>query len=81
MRPTSLEAASTAFYGALARLIAGDPSAMDDVWAKDDTVVAMHPLGGRLIGWPAVRASWEDVAGLRSTSAIELHDPAYTVVG
>ncbi len=79
--------ASDAFYSALNAMLDGDASAMADVWSHDGNVSTMHPLGGREIGWDAVRGSWEGAAqafseGTVEVSDLEVHDlgdVAYTV--
>jgi ketosteroid isomerase-like protein len=79
--------ASEQFYAALNAMLNGDASAMTDVWAHEGAVSTMHPLGGREIGWDAVRASWEGAAeafseGSVDVSDLEVHDlgdVAYTV--
>ena len=49
------EAAEAAFYAAF---IKRDVDAMMDVWATDDDVSCIHPLGSILIGRAAIRDSW-----------------------
>jgi ketosteroid isomerase-like protein len=46
------------FYAALERL---DLDAMDALWLHADWVRCTHPGWEVVIGWPAVRASWETV--------------------
>ena len=50
--------AETAFYEAFER---GDLAAMMAVWAETDDVVCVHPRGGRLVGFDAVRDSWVQI--------------------
>ena len=47
--------AEAAFYAAF---IKRDVDAMMDVWAADDDVSCVHPLGSILIGRTAIRDSW-----------------------
>ena len=58
--------AETAFYTAFAN---GDLEAMMGVWLESDTVICVHPVGPRISGHRAVKASWGEVfqgsAGLR----------------
>jgi uncharacterized protein (TIGR02246 family) len=58
--------AENAFYTAFAN---GDLEAMMGVWLDSDTVICVHPVGPRISGHRAVRASWDEVfrsaAGLR----------------
>ena len=58
--------ASAAFYSALNRMLSGDAGALADSWSHDAVVTAMHPIGGRQVGWDDVRGSFEQVAGLAS---------------
>jgi ketosteroid isomerase-like protein len=57
---TSAEAAAAAFYEAFE---ARDVEAMMSVWAEDEEIVCVHPGGQRLVGYEAVRASWEQLFG------------------
>ena len=50
--------AEAAFYDAFER---ADLDAMKAVWALDDDVLCIHPMGPRLEGWDAVLASWGDI--------------------
>ena len=53
------------FYRAFEKL---DMPAMVEVWAKRDYVKCIHPGWGLLVGWDAVRASWEII--FRNTGEI-----------
>jgi ketosteroid isomerase-like protein len=44
-------------------------------------VTAMHPIGGRHVGWDAVRASFEQVAESASDGNLELKDQLIHVAG
>lgn len=78
--------ASDRFYSALDSMLNGDAAPMADVWSHDSSVSTMHPLGGREVGWDAVRGSWEGAAqafegGTQEVSDLEvcvLGDTAYT---
>lgn len=52
------EAVEQAFYDALE---SGDVDALMGVWSEDEEIVCIHPGGPRLVGHPAVRASWRDI--------------------
>lgn len=52
------EQAERAFYRAFETR---DLSAMMDVWANDESIVCIHPMGQRLAGRAAVRQSWEQI--------------------
>ena len=47
-----------AFYAALER---ADLDAMMDVWAEDDGIACVHPMGKRLAGRQAVEESWRQI--------------------
>ena len=55
--PTPQDAES-AFYEALET---GNLEAMMEVWAEDEEIVCVHPGGPRLVGYEAVRASWDRI--------------------
>jgi ketosteroid isomerase-like protein len=54
--------ASEQFYSALNRTLNGDPGPMEEIWSHGSDVSAMHPFGGRMLGWEEVRDSWEQAA-------------------
>ncbi len=66
--------ASDRFYAALDSMLNGDAGPMADVWSHDSTVSAMHPLGGRQVGWEAVRESWEGAAQAFQGGSLEVSD-------
>jgi ketosteroid isomerase-like protein len=47
-----------AFYDAIGR---ADLEALMTLWAEDEDVICIHPNGARLIGYAAIRASWEEI--------------------
>jgi hypothetical protein len=47
-----------AFYTAIAE---GDLRAMDELWARDESVLCIHPGGTPLQGRVAVMASWSEI--------------------
>ena len=65
---------SAQFYAALKRMLNGDPRALSDVWSHGSFVTAMHPLGGRQVGWAEVRKTWEQIARRSSDGKVELKD-------
>jgi ketosteroid isomerase-like protein len=73
--------ASDAFYAALTQMLAGDASAMAAVWSHSGDVTAMHPLGGREVGWEAVAKSFQNVAALASGGKVEARERRVQVVG
>lgn len=52
------EAAEAAFYDAFER---ADLGAMMSVWADDESIVCIHPMGPRLLGRHAVENSWRGI--------------------
>jgi len=73
--------ASKQFYAALNRMANGDAKAMAEIWSHGAAVTAMHPIGGRDVGWDAVRTSFEKVAQLAADGKIELQDQLVHVAG
>ena len=74
-----VRAASARFYAALNGMARGDASAMADVWSHDASVTAMHPIGGREVGWDQVRPVWDQVASLASGGQVTLSDQLLSV--
>jgi len=82
MSAEEVRQASDRFYMALNRMVNGDVSAMFDACSHADDVSAMHPLGGRQLGWPEVRASWQMAADALGTSgSVEASDLQITLLG
>jgi ketosteroid isomerase-like protein len=73
--------ASRQFYAALNRMANGDAGALSDIWSHDAAATALHPIGGREVGWEAVRKSFEQVAQLASDGGIELVDQIIHISG
>lgn len=73
--------ASEQFYAALNRMAKGDSSELGGIWSHSATVTAMHPIGGREVGWDAVRASFDRVAQLASDGRVELKDQLIRIAG
>lgn len=73
--------ASTHFYRALTEMAQGTADSMADVWSHGDAVIAMHPIGGRQVGWEAVRDSFDQVAALSTRGEVELVDQIVNVAG
>jgi ketosteroid isomerase-like protein len=55
---TTPQDAALAFYRAFE---AKDLDAMMGAWADDEEIVCVHPGGTRLVGYDAVRSSWEQL--------------------
>ena len=55
---TSPQDASLAFYHAFETQ---DIDAMMATWADDEDIVCVHPGGARVVGYDAVRNSWEQL--------------------
>jgi len=73
--------ASQQFYNALTSMAKGNADQIGEIWLHDETATAMHPIGGRDVGWTAVKNSFEQVAGLATDGKIELKDQLIHVVG
>ena len=71
----SPQAAEAAFYDAFQRT---DLDAMMAVWADDDDVVCVHPMGARLQGREAIRASWRDIFSGGGAMRFNITDAQYT---
>ena len=77
----AVAAASKQFYAGLNRMANGDASPLADIWLRGPAVTALHPIGGRQVGWDAVKASFEQVAQLAADGMIELQEQLIHVVG
>lgn len=55
---TSPQDAAQAFYKAFE---GRNVDAMMATWAEDEDIVCIHPGGARLVGYDAIRASWEQL--------------------
>lgn len=73
--------ASRQFYAGLNRMANGDAESLADIWSHGPDVIAMHPIGGRQVGWDAVRASFDQFARLASDGRIELKEQLICAVG
>lgn len=73
--------ASMQFYAGLNRMANGNGSPLADIWSHSPNVTAMHPIGGRQVGWDAVRGSFEQVAQLASDGNVEIRDQLIQVDG
>ena len=80
--------ASEQFYAALNSTLDGDSGQMEQIWSHGSDVSAMHPFGGRMLGWDEVRDSWEQAAQAFSGGQVALdemvvfaitEDAAYTL--
>jgi ketosteroid isomerase-like protein len=80
--------ASEQFYAALNSTLDGDSSPMEQIWSHGSDVSAMHPFGGRMLGWDEVSDSWEQAAQAFSWGQVALdemvvfaisEDAAYTL--
>jgi uncharacterized protein (TIGR02246 family) len=54
----AVRAANESFYAALETL---DLARMSAVWLNDESVRCIHPGSDVILGWTAVRASWERI--------------------
>jgi ketosteroid isomerase-like protein len=73
--------ASRQFYAGLSHMAEGKGGQMAEIWSHAPTVTALHPIGGRQVGWDAVRASFDSVADLASEGEVALRDQLIQVEG
>jgi len=73
--------ASKKFYAALNRMANGESNTLAVAWAQNGSITAMHPIGGREVGWGAVEGSFNQVASVASDGKVELKDQLINVLG
>jgi len=73
--------ASTRFYNSLSMMARGDSRTMSDAWSHTGRVTAMHPIGGREVGWEAIKKSFDMVGQLASEGQVGLKDQVINVIG
>lgn len=73
--------ASAQFYAGLNEMANGKKGALADIWSRSETVTALHPIGGRQVGWEAVSDSFDQVASMASDGKVELKDQRIQVAG
>jgi ketosteroid isomerase-like protein len=75
--------ASGRFYGALNRLLSGDPGPMldDATWSHAADVSTMHPIGEREVGWEQVQGPWRGVASMSTNGQVAIEDQLINVGG
>lgn len=73
--------ASVKFYAALNRMANGDAGPMAERWSWNADVTALHPIGGREVGWGKVGTSFDQVAQAASEGRIRLDDQLIRVAG
>jgi len=73
-----VEEANARFYRAFEGL---DLREMEAVWARGEHVRCIHPAWGLLVGWEAVRASWETIFKNTVEIRFSLSDVAAQVEG
>ncbi len=73
--------ASVQFYAALNSMVNGNAGPLAAIWSHSTAVTTMHPIGGREVGWNAVKGSFEQVAKLASDGKVELKDQLIRVNG
>lgn len=74
-----LKAANATFDVALSKR---DLAALDVIWAPDGRVTALHPPSKAVIvGWTAVRKSWEGAFANFPEMSVEMKDPNVRVIG
>ena len=70
-----------AFYTALNQLLAGDVSAMKELWSHADDITYLSPAGGIKTGWQTVLADWQAQADLKLNGRVEAKDVHITQNG
>lgn len=73
--------ASNKFYAGLNGMANGKINAMADAWPHNNSVTTMHPIGGREVGWDAVKKSFDQVAEMATEGKVELKDQLIHVLG
>ncbi|MBO6675846.1 MAG: nuclear transport factor 2 family protein [Rhizobiales bacterium] len=73
--------ASERFYSALNRMANGERGTMNAVWSHGESATALHPIGGRDIGWAGIADSFDKVAQIASGGEIRLEDQLIRVAG
>lgn len=73
--------ASEQFYAAVNRMANGDAGSLSDIWSHSAAATAMHPIGGRQVGWDKVRESFQQVAQIASEGRVKLDDQIIQVTG
>ncbi|MGH8670647.1 MAG: YybH family protein [Burkholderiales bacterium] len=66
--------AEEAFYTAFERASLDD---MMEVWADDETILCIHPMGPMLQGTPAVQESWRQLFNGAAALRFHISDPQY----
>lgn len=67
--------AENAFYTAFAN---ADLDGMMEVWLESDSITCVHPVGPRLMGTQAVRASWAEMFGAHAGLRFRLAEVSRT---
>ena len=76
---TRLRAANATFDATLSKR---DLAALDVLWAQDDRVTALHPPSKAVVvGWSAVRKSWEGAFVNFPELSVEMKDPHIRIAG
>lgn len=76
-----IQDASEQFYSALGQMLAGDAGPLSDICSHSEQISTMHPIGGRELGWAAVKSAWEQVAKLAKGGQVKLFDQVIRVYG
>lgn len=76
MAPT-IEQASAEFYDALNAMFGGDAAPMLAHWSHADDVTYMSPFGELLVGWAAVKASWDHQAAAHLGGRVDGEELTY----
>ena len=52
----------------------GETGTMTGIWSHSADATALHPIGGRDLGWEKIRESFDNVASIASDGQIKLTD-------
>lgn len=73
--------ASSNFYAALSRMCGGEKGSMAAIWSHGPDVTALHPLGGRAVGWEAVGGSFDQAAAISTGGKVAIEEQLIRVHG
>ena len=78
---SEVRGASERFYSALNRMANGQRGTMNEVWSHGESATALHPIGGRHIGWAEIAGSFDGFAEIASGGEIRLKDQLIRAAG
>ena len=75
--PTTLEEAADAFYAAGNRLLAGDPSAVSEIWSDADDISHLGPTGALCTGRQALMEEFAKESAMGFAGTLVADDRRY----